>query len=89
MGGCCIQGARSQELAALIRERVQYCIQQHRALNVRTAMEGLMPLLRSLTSVRKSKGKQEGAPRSEADSWQTQLLLAFQLLMVATGALSP
>ena len=45
-----------------------------------------MPLLSSLTSVRKSKGKQEEAPRSDADSWQTQLLLAFQLLMVATGA---
>lgn len=82
-----LQGPRSAELAALIRERVQYCIQQHRALDVQAAMAGVMPLLSSLTSVSRGKAKSrpEAEERADADAWQTQLLLAFQLLMEATG----
>lgn len=92
------QGPRSTELAALIRERVQYCIQQHRALDVQAAMAGVMPLLSSLISVSKGKGKREGEECkgkregeecSEADAWQTQLQLAFQLLMEAIGTKLP
>ena len=80
-----LQGPGSAELAGLIRERVQYCMRQRRALDVRAAMAGVMPLLSSLTSVRRGKGKQEGAEGPDAEAWQSQLLLAFQLLIAATG----
>ena len=76
------QGGTSAELADLIRERVQYCIRHHRALDVRAAMEGVMPLLSAIVAVRTGRSRQ---PDSDPDAWQTQLLLAFQLLILATG----
>ena len=81
------QATTSAEIAALIRERVQYCVQQHRALDVQAAIAGVMPLLSSMVSVSrsKSKGKLEAGERTDADAWQTHLLLAFQLLRDATG----
>jgi len=83
-----VQADGSRQLAGLIRGRVRYCIQHHRALDVRAALEGVVALLSSLTAVGKPSsqarhGSGRGAP--DAAAWQEQLLLAFQLLLQTVG----
>jgi len=84
-----VQADGSRQLAGLIRGRVRYCIQHHRALDVRAALEGIMALLSSLTAAGKPSSQQarhsggKGGP--DAAAWQEQLLLAFQLLLQTVG----
>ena len=84
------QADASRQLAGLIRSRVQYCMQHYRTLDVRAALEGIMALLASLASAGKPSQVRHGGSRGapDADAWQEQLLLAFQLLMQTVGALA-
>jgi E3 ubiquitin-protein ligase UBR4 len=65
-----------QGLVALIKERVLYCIHHHRSLNVASSMQQELGLLTELVT---------GASNADAQAWQSQMLLLFQLLLPATG----
>jgi len=68
--------AAKQGLVALIKERVLYCIHHHRSLNVASSMQQELGLLTELVT---------GASNADAQAWQSQMLLLFQLLLPATG----
>ena len=82
-----MQADGSRQLAGLIRGRVQYCIKHNRAFDVRAALEGVMALLSSLTAVGRpsSQARHGGRGAPDAEAWQEQLLLAFQLLLQTVG----
>ena len=65
-----------QALTTLIKERVLYCIHYHRSLDVAASMREEVALLTSLVT---------GSPTADAQVWQSQMLLVFQLLLPATG----
>ncbi len=65
-----------QGLIALIKERVLYCIHHHRSLDVASSMQQELGLLTELIT---------GAANTDAQAWQSQMLLLFQLLLPATG----
>lgn len=73
-----VQGSSSskQGLTALIKERVLYCIHHHRSLDVAASMQQELGLLTHLVT---------GTPSADAQAWQSQMLLLFQLLLPATG----
>lgn len=73
-----VQGSSSskQGLTALIKERVLYCIHHHRSLDVAGSMQQELALLTHLLT---------GTPSEDAQAWQSQMLLLFQLLLAATG----
>jgi len=65
-----------QGLVALIKERVLYCIHHHRSLDVASSMQQELGLLTELVT---------GPNNADAQAWQSQMLLLFQLLLPATG----
>lgn len=65
-----------QGLVALIKERVLYCIHHHRSLDMASSMQQELGLLTELVT---------GASNADAQAWQSQMLLLFQLLLPATG----
>lgn len=65
-----------QGLVALIKERVLYCIHHHRSLDVASSMQQELGLLTELVT---------GGSNADAQAWQSQMLLLFQLLLPATG----
>lgn len=65
------------ELAGLIRQRVMYSIGQHRALPVSQTLAEEVVLLKELAT---------GAGATDAEAWQEQLRLVFELLLHASGA---
>lgn len=65
-----------QALTGLIKERVLYCIHHHRSLDVAASMREEVALLTSLVT---------GSPTADAQAWQSQMMLIFQLLLPATG----
>ena len=65
-----------QGLIALIKERVLYCIHHHRSLDVASSMQQELGLLTELVT---------GSVPTDAQAWQSQMLLLFQLLLPATG----
>ena len=73
-----MQGSSSskQALTALIKERVLYCIHHHRSLDVASSMQQELALLTHLVT---------DTPTADAQAWQSQMLLLFQLLLPATG----
>ncbi len=81
-----VQADASRQLGVLIRGRVQYCIQHHRALDVGAALEGVMALLASLTAATgRSQARHAGRGAPDADAWQEQLLLTLELLLQTVG----
>lgn len=76
--GLVMQGSSSskQALTALIKERVLYCIHHHRSLDVASSMQQELALLTHLVT---------DTPTADAQAWQSQMLLLFQLLLPATG----
>lgn len=73
-----LQGSSTskQALTTLIKERVLYCIHHHRSLDVAASMHEEVALLTSLVT---------GSPTADAQAWQSQMMLVFQLLLPATG----
>lgn len=86
-------GSAGLQIADLIRDRVLYCIKQHRALDVAAAVKDELALLSELAtsdwllhSGQEAAAAAAGDARdSGADTWQHHLLLLFQLLLHATG----
>ena len=68
--------ASKQALIGLIKERVLYCVHHHRSLDVASSMQQELGLLTQLVT---------GVPTPDAQAWQAQMLLLFQLLLPATG----